>query len=83
MAPLGPSVTSEEVINDHSPRPCQLWVGRGGGPPTVSYIILTTLFFSCGLSIEALRDWHGDPLRLIGSLNCVTAREAEQTLSPL
>lgn len=59
--------------------------GRGGGrsPPTVSYIILTTLFFSCGLSIEAPCDWHGDPLRLIGSLNCVTAREAEQTLSPL
>lgn len=58
--------------------------GAGGSsPPTVSYIILTTLFFSCGLSIEALCDWHGDPLRLIGSLNCVTAREAEQTLSPL
>lgn len=58
----------------------------GGGrssPPTVSYIIPTTLFFSYGLSIEALCDWHGDPLRLIGSLNCVTAREAEQTLSPL
>lgn len=57
--------------------------GGSSGPPTVSYIILTTLFFSCGLSIEALCDWHGDPLRLIGSLNCVTAREAEQTLSPL
>lgn len=56
--------------------------GGRGSPPTVSYIILTTLFFSCGLSIEALCDWHGDPLRLIGSLNCVTAREAEQTLSP-
>lgn len=60
------------------------WQGGGGGsPPTASYIILTTLFFSCGLSIGAPRDWHGDPLRLIGSLNCVTAREAEQTLSPL
>lgn len=82
-APVGLSLTRQDVINDYNTRPCQWRFWRGGGPPAVNYIILTTLFFSCGLSIEAMCDWHGDPLRLIGSLNCVTAREAEQTLSPL
>lgn len=43
--------------------------------PSVSYIILTALFFSCPLSITASCDWRHALHRLIGILNWKTAGE--------
>lgn len=44
-----PSAAREDLINDWSELLCHRW---GRSPPTVSYIILTALLFSCLLSIQ-------------------------------